>query len=227
MTGQARPARRGRQAEAERNDRRVLDAAREVFASQGAGAPVSAVAERAGVGVGSLYRRYGSKADLLRHLCMLAMEQTVDAARTALATEDAWVGLTDYVRTCVALGAGALAPLAGTIETTPPMWETSRRARRLLEDLVARAKRDGVLRPDVTALDVAWLVELFGQRGPVRDAGEDGIIGRRLLSIALDGLRAGGSGSLPGPAPSARHYEGRWRAPSGPRSAPLPETPDG
>ena len=65
----------GRQAEARRNDRAVLDAARDVFSAQGADAPVSAVAERAGVGVGTLYRRYGSKTELLQRMCVLAMEQ--------------------------------------------------------------------------------------------------------------------------------------------------------
>src|ERR1700722_4204909 len=72
---------RGRQQEAARNDRRVLDAAREVFATQGWDAPVSAVAERAGVGMGSLYRRYGSKTELLQRLCVVAMEQNIGAPR--------------------------------------------------------------------------------------------------------------------------------------------------
>ncbi|HJZ28613.1 MAG TPA: helix-turn-helix domain-containing protein, partial [Streptosporangiaceae bacterium] len=51
----------GRQAEARRNDLVVLEAARDVFSAQGADAPVSAVADRAGVGIGTLYRRFGSK----------------------------------------------------------------------------------------------------------------------------------------------------------------------
>ncbi len=61
----------GRQAEARRNDLAVLDAARDVFSAQGAGAPISAVAERAGVGMGTLYRRYGSKTELLQRLCVM------------------------------------------------------------------------------------------------------------------------------------------------------------
>lgn len=211
MNEQATRRPRGRQAEAERNDRLVLEAAREVFAAHGAGAPLSAVAERAGVGMGSLYRRYGSKTELLQHLCTLAMEQTVEAARTALASEDAWAGLEGYVRTCVDFGSGALGPLAGTIETTPRMWAISRRGRRLLDELVTRAQRQGELRGDVTALDVAWLVELFGRRGPARPGSEEHRVHQRLLGIALDGLRAPGTAALPGPPPSARHYESRWR----------------
>jgi AcrR family transcriptional regulator len=58
----------GRQAEARRNDRLILEAAREVFVED-TDAPISAVAERAGVGIGALYRRYASKEELLRRLC--------------------------------------------------------------------------------------------------------------------------------------------------------------
>jgi AcrR family transcriptional regulator len=203
--------RRGRQAEAARNDMIVLAAAREVFAAMGAQAPVSAVAERAGVGIGSLYRRYGSKDDLLRHLCMLAMRQSIAAAEEALGAADAWDGLTGYIRSAVAQGTGSLAPLAGAIQTTPEMWETSRRGRELLGLLVARAQAAGALRADATPLDIAHLIEMFGRLGPVAPGTEEHGIRLRLLAIAVDGLRAAqASGSLPGSPPSTAHYEGRW-----------------
>jgi AcrR family transcriptional regulator len=211
MAEPARRSRRGRQAEAERNDRRVLDAAREIFAACGANAPVAAIAERAGVGMGSLYRRYGSKADLLQHLCMQAMEQSIKAAETALAASDPWAGLTGYVSTCVAQGTGALAPLAGSVQTTPQMWETSRYGRRLLDQLVSRAHRQGTLRHDVTALDIAWLMEFFGRHGPATPGIQDHAIRQRLLTISLDGLRNHEAEPLPGPPPSAQHYEQRWK----------------
>jgi AcrR family transcriptional regulator len=203
--------RRGRQAEAERNDHRVLAAAREVFATQGAGAPVAEVARRAGVGMGSLYRRYGSKTELLQRLCTLGMEQAIEAAEVAESAEDGWSGMVGYVRTCVAFGSGALAPLAGTIETTPEMWRISRRGRELLDRVVARARREGGLRQDVTALDVAWLIEHFSRRGPAPRGPDDDNVQRRLLAIAIDGLRSGQPEPLPGTPPGAEHYEGRWR----------------
>jgi AcrR family transcriptional regulator len=211
VTDQARRPRRGRQAEAERNDRLVLDAAREVFATRGFDAPVSAVARRAGVGMGSLYRRYGSKTELLQRLCMLAMEQATEAAETAVAADDAWSGLVGYVRACVTFGSGAFAPLAGTLQTTPDMWRASRRGRELVETVVARAQREGRLRPDVTALDLAWLIEHFSRRGATPRSAEDGNVQLRLLAIALDGLRAPQPKTLPGTPPSTKHYEGRWR----------------
>jgi AcrR family transcriptional regulator len=205
------PPMRGRQAEAARNDRLVLDAARAVVARYGAGAPVSAIAERAGVGMGSLYRRYGSKDDLLRHLCTLAMESTIRAAETALAEPDPWTGLSAYVAECVAEGTGTLGALAGAIQTTPEMWEISKRSRALLERLVARARRAGSLRPDVTVLDMAWLIETLGKSGPADPATEDAVILQRLTAIAIAGLHAPAAGRLPGKPPSAGHYEGRWQ----------------
>ncbi len=203
---------RGRQAEARRNDQRVLDAARSVVSRYGADAPVSVIAEQAGVGMGSLYRRYGSKADLLRQLCMMAMTATIEAAEAALAEPDAWTGLAGYIGACVSQGTGTLGALAGSIETTPEMWATSKRSRALLEQILARACETGQLRPDVTVLDIAWLIETLGRSGPAEPSEEDVGIKRRLTAISIDGLRrSSGAGQLPGKPPTASHYEERWR----------------
>src|SRR2546423_12608043 len=78
-----RAGRRGRQAEARRNDRAVLDAAREGFAVHGPDASVAQVAAQAGVGMGSLYRRYPTKEALLQHLCRTSMLQQVTVAEQA------------------------------------------------------------------------------------------------------------------------------------------------
>jgi AcrR family transcriptional regulator len=185
------------------------------FATLGADAPIAAVAERTGVGIGTLYRRYGSKTELLQHLCVVAMEQAHAAARDALAADDAWEGLAHYVRAGVEMRSGALAPLAGNIETTPEMLRAYSKGARLLDEIVARAHRQGGLRRDVTALDIAWLIEQFGRRGPdAIDPREESRVRARLLAIALDGLRATDARPLPGRPPSRTGYEGRWRATS-------------
>src|SRR5215216_7126023 len=91
----------GRQAEARRNDRLILEAAREVFVADPE-APISAVAERAGVGIGALYRRYGSKEDLLRRLCAAGLRTYIAAAEAALADEgDPWKAFTGFMRRVV------------------------------------------------------------------------------------------------------------------------------
>jgi AcrR family transcriptional regulator len=201
----------GRQAEARRNDLVILDAARDVFTAQGAGAPVSAVAERAGVGMGTLYRRYGSKTELLQRLCVLAMEQALAAADKALAASDPWAGLSGYIRACVELRSGALASLAGQIETTAEMRDTAARSMALSADIVARAHQGGRLRPDVTALDITWLIEQFSRRSPdPAEPAEERNVRARLLAIALAGLRAGPDEPLPGRPPSLASYVNRW-----------------
>ena len=207
---------RGRQAEARRNDRLVLDAARDVFAEQGFDAPVAAVARRAGVGMGSLYRRYGSKEELLQRLCVVAMEQAIEAAEEALRDADAWTGLARYVTTCVGFGSGMLSPVAGTITTTREMWDTPRRSRALVVELVERAHTSGTLRPDATARDVTLLIQHFSRRPlPGPHEAEDREARERLLAIALDGLRVGPPNPLPGDAPSWDRLDARWGTPPG------------
>jgi AcrR family transcriptional regulator len=203
------PRRRGRHNEAARNDRAVLEAAREVFTAQGFDAPVSAVAERAGCGMGSLYRRYPTKEALLQRLCVLAMEQAVEAAETGLRHEDPWSGLAHYVRECVVFGSGALAPLAGTIATSPEMWATSERGSSVIAALVERAHAAGALRADATRLDIALLIEQFSRRSRTPVADEDAARAR-LVAIALDGLRAPGAEPLPGDPPDPQAYAARW-----------------
>jgi AcrR family transcriptional regulator len=210
--------RRGRHAEGARNDQRLLEAARDVFAAQGTAATVAAIADRAGLGIGSLYRRYGGKTELLQHLCLLAMQQAVTAADQALAQPDPAAALTGYIRACVALRTGALAPLAGTIETTPQMWALSRQGRDLHQAVIDRAHQNGGLRPDVTALDISWMIEQFARTAPPAGASEDDRnVQQRLLAIAIDGLYAASALPLPGHPPTTRQYEQRWQ------SRPAPE----
>jgi AcrR family transcriptional regulator len=207
---------RGRQAEARRNDLAVLDAARDVFAAQGAGAPISAVADRAGVGMGTLYRRYGSKTELLQRLCVLAMEQAIEAADGALQVRDPWTALCGYIQACVEMRSGALASLAGQIEMTDEMLSTALRGMTRLREVVGRAHRAGSLRGDVTALDIALLIEQFSRRAPgppnsqEADQEEERDVRARLLAIACQGLRARAATPLPGRAPSLARYVGRW-----------------
>src|SRR5260370_13412896 len=113
---------RGRQAEARRNDQAVLDAARLVFAIHGPEAAVSAVAAEAGVGMGSLYRRYASKEELLQQLCQESLAQQIAAAEAALAgSDEPWDALAGFILACVSFRAGAFSVIAGTIPLTPEM----------------------------------------------------------------------------------------------------------
>lgn len=210
-----------RHAEAERNDRALLEAAREAIAADGAHASVAAIAQRAGVGIGSLYRRYRTKEELFQRLAVLAAQQWNEAAERGLADDDPWAGLAGFVIECVEFGQGSLAPVAGTVEVTEEMRAASGRGDELLAALVARARDAGVLRPDATAVDVSLLIEQLG-RSPlldqVRAQGRADLVDeavrarRRIVAIALDGLRAGPDRVLPGEPPSLRLFTERWEA---------------
>ena len=202
----------GRQGEARRNDLAVLEAARDVFTAHGADAPISAVAERAGVGMGTLYRRYGSKTELLQRLCVLAMEQALAAADDGAGRRRS-VGRPGRLHpACVELRAGALAALAGHVETTDEMRRTAGRGMARLAETSSPGLRPAAsLRPDVTALDISWLIEQFSRRPPDRlDPAEERNVRSRLVAIALDGLRAPAGGILPGRPPSRARYAKRW-----------------
>lgn len=215
MSTPERPRKRGRQAEAARNDQLVLAAAREVFTTQGADAPVAAIAERAGVGIATLYRRYGTKEELIQRLAVLAAEQYAAAALRALDVDDPWEGLARYIRDCVAFGSFSLAPVAGTVAFTPEMAAAGERSDELTDQVVARAHDAGVLRADATAVDIRQVIEQIGRGAPV-PTDEDANNRERLISLVLDGLKARPENTatpLPGHPPTAERYARLWNKP--------------
>src|SRR5919112_4375021 len=91
----------GRRTEAARNDERILEAARAVFTADPQ-APIAAVAERAGVGISALYRRYESKEELLRKLCGDGLRTYIAHAEQALADgEEPWEAFVGFMRRVV------------------------------------------------------------------------------------------------------------------------------
>lgn len=208
-----------RRAEVERNDRALLHAARAVVAEDGAHASVAAIAARAGVGVGTLYRRYRTKEQLFQHLSTLALADYLRAAEEGLAHDDPWDGFAYYATHAVLAGTGALGAIAGTIEITDEMNTISARGDAAAEDLVRRAHDAGVLRADVGPVDIALLVEQLGRSPLVEQVTKQGRTDlvdaaeharRRLVAIALDGLRAPAPAPLPGPRPGWELFSERW-----------------
>jgi AcrR family transcriptional regulator len=179
----AAPTRRGRWAEAERNDVRVLDAARAVFGRIGPNAPVSAVAREAGVGMGTLYRRYGSKEELLQRLWLLSMVQTYEVAEAALAANDEpFDALAEFVRWGAEERIGALSSITGTFPMTDEINASLARVYDAVEAILERGRAAGQIRDDVTTIDLLWLVVLFANPSPAIEID-------RLVDFALDGLR--------------------------------------
>src|SRR5438067_11781262 len=189
---------RALRADARRNREAVIAAAKKLFADQGLDAQMPDVAKAAKVGVGTVYRHFRTKEELIAALANDRFERLAEKARESLEADDAWEGVADFIRfsaqiqaddrgLCEVMGSrpgvmGAAADAAGLPE--------------LCDRLVKRAQRSGQLRRDLTWEDVPMIA--CGLGGIAQAAVGPGA-GRwpRLVEIILDGLRAPGSGKLP------------------------------
>jgi AcrR family transcriptional regulator len=200
----------GRRGEAQRNDVRILEAARAVFVAD-PGAPISAVAKSAGVGISALYRRYASKQELLRQLCADGLAQYIAAAEAALDdTGDPWTAFTTFMHRVVEADTHSLTlRLAGTFTPTEELRREAGKARELDLRLVERTKASGAIRADLSADDLSFL---FEQLAAVRVRDEDRTRELRLryLSLQLDALHNTSTTSLAGQAPSWKEISERW-----------------
>lgn len=198
----------GRRQQAARNDEMILAAARDVFLADPK-APISAVADRAGVGISALYRRYTGKEDLLRQLCHDGLRRFVAEAEAADDEPDGWAALAGFLQRVVDADVHSLTVhLAGTFTPTAEMNGDSERANDLVEALVERARGSGRLRRDVVTQDVGLLLEgCAAVRLP--DPERTKQLRRRYLAVLLDGLMADGA-PLPGPAPQPQELAWRW-----------------
>lgn len=201
----------GRRAQAARNDQLILDAARAVFVAD-PGAPIAAVAERAGVGISALYRRHGSKEDLLRRLCHDGLLTYNAVAEEALRVADPWAAFAQFVTGVVEADTHALTmSLAGTFEPTEELRAEAGRSGELSSALVERAHAAGVLRADVVPQDLGLL---FEQLASVRGADEARTteLRARYLALLFDALRVPARQEpLPGPAPQPGEFASRWQ----------------
>jgi AcrR family transcriptional regulator len=201
----------GRQAEAARNDQRILDSARAVFVRD-PGAPISAVAKHAGVGISALYTRYGSKEELLRKLCtdglMIVVEQAASAIDQVRQGQDHWQVFTGFMRTMVDADTSSMTlALAGKFVPTQEMFALANRSSELMDELFALVR--DVLRPDLVLHDVSLAFELIAAlqvSTPQRTAE----LRHRYLALILDGLRAQDRPDLPGPPPGWPDISDRW-----------------
>ncbi len=204
---------RGRQAQAVHNDERILGAAREVFLDDPQ-APIAAVAERAGVGIGALYHRYAGKEDLLRTLCRTGQEIYLAEIRQALAASDEpWEAFTSFLRRIVAANThGLTVRLAGTFEPSDEQLALAEQMQSLGIELFERARSTGRLRDDITYLDIEFLLEFLASV-KLGDASRTAELRQRHLTVIIDGLRPGKHTQLPGRAPTWQEQTERWITP--------------
>jgi AcrR family transcriptional regulator len=184
------PRSAARRRDAVRNHHRILAAARDVLGESGADASMEEIAARAGVGVGTLYRRFASKDALIDELLRLSLEEALAAARQALARPGG-EGLEWLLRGLGALFAGharyAHLLLDRSADSAPVL-----EIRAAVEELTARALAAGALNPGATLGDVMSLI--WAMRGLTEATGGAAPGSwERFLEIHLAGLRAAGS----------------------------------
>ena len=190
-----------RRADATRNRRRIISAARELFATSGVDVSVRQVASRAGVGLGTLYRHFPARDDLVDAVLEEAFEDYVAIAKRALGELDAWAGFTHFVEAVLELQARNRA-LKDVVETRAHgrarAQAMRKRARPLLASLVGKAQEQGALRADFTPQDLPLL---FWSSDRVIELASDVApdVWRRHLGFLLDGLRAEAAHPLPAP----------------------------
>lgn len=187
-------------ADAQRNKALILAAAREVFARRGLDATLDEVAREAGLGVGTVYRRFRDKSELAEALFEEDLERLIADAELALENPDPWEGFVTFLRRFLerqAADCGLRDLLSSTTLDHARFAALKARLRPVVENVVQRAQGAGALRADFDGYDIAPIAVMLGSVVDfTRDVRPE--LWRRYLSIILDGLRARTGASSPG-----------------------------
>jgi AcrR family transcriptional regulator len=179
-------------ADAQRNRERILEAAAEVFADRGLDATLHDVAERAEVGVGTVYRRFPDKEALIEALFEDKVNQLIELAEHASAQPDAWTALIDFMRAIgeqQAQNRGLHEVLHGGGYGQDRVAAARNRMMPLIDNILRRAQEQGSARPDVEPADLTVLMLMLSSLAIyTQDAQPDAW--RRYLELLIDGLRA-------------------------------------
>jgi AcrR family transcriptional regulator len=189
-------------ADAARNAERILRAAREVYGESGPEASMEAIARRAGVGERTLYRRFPTKAELIRAaLDQCIAEDLMPAIAVARRSDDPVRGLAQLIEAAISLGARehhllTAARRAGSL--TPDISVALYEA---MNELARRGQRAGAVRADLVADDLPRLIAMLHSVLWTMDSGSDGW--RRYVALMLDAISGTGHPPLP-PAAALR-----------------------
>lgn len=205
MNTEVKPA-RAKRADAVQNHARLVRAAREVFAEQGFSATLHDIAEHAGVGVGTIYRNFASKQQIIETLYEEAVERALSGVNEALEIADprqALVTFFEVTASSQALDQGLTAMFLGS-ESSKHFDQTADRILEAVSPLFDRARAAGAVREGVGVTDI---LPIFAMLGAVyRLSDENPSLWRRYLAILLDGLSAQDRPPLPVPALSTAAF---------------------
>jgi AcrR family transcriptional regulator len=187
-------------ADASRNRERVLAVAREVFRERGLSGSLQEIARRAGVGIGTVYNRFGSREELIDAAYLEAVQQQHEETERAWAISDPWLALTEL-----------LTAMAETMVTDRGFTDfcvrgfvpgsltelTKQRGQELADAVIQRAKESGQLRSDVGLVDILLLVwSTVAATESIRAALPEAW--RLHLAVLFDGLQAQNAHLQPG-----------------------------
>ena len=192
-------------ADAARNRRRLIEAAARVFAEQGMDAGVDEIARVAGVGVGTLYRRFPTKDDLIAAVFDDRYGSVEAAIEVAAEHDDAWSAVEEAMAgfaEAAVLHSALLHNIAYSGSHAKGMQAAKERVTAGFEAILARARDAGVVRDDVVARDLIALSGMLS-RLPSWQLAQEPDIWRRYLALMLDGLRPEPARPLPHPPTKA------------------------
>jgi AcrR family transcriptional regulator len=190
-------------ADAQRNVERLVAAARTAIAEAGTGVTAHEIARRAGVGVGTFYRRAGSREALVAAVLAELIADAVAEADRLLGSTDPWAALCEFAVVFVRMRAANVAvseAVVGQCGFAPDDALTDLRER--LRVLVERAQETGAMRTDIAWQDMPFLLASVATGTTTLGLRATGQQWERNLRIILDGMRAPSPGPLPGKPPS-------------------------
>lgn len=200
--------RRAPRADAARNREAIIEAASDVLATEGSGVDVREIARRSGVGMGTLYRHFPTKEDLVRTVLRQEFTRWAESARQdAASAEDPWAALVGFYEQALTGYARHRAVMESfALNWSTPDPEGIEQLRLVIEEL--RTPAASLLRPGLTTDDLLLLLVSLGHAVAVTDARVPHQW-YRLLRISLDGLRADHDAALPARIPPDAGFGGQ------------------
>lgn len=190
-------------ADARRNHERLLAAARDLFIEQGPDVPLEDIARRAGVGIGTLYRRFPDRASLAHEVVTDALVRTAELAEGLLQqSDDSFAAIAGYVHGVLDLRTPAVIPalLAHLNLDSPEISAARERSAAAIQALITSAQADKTLRTDVTFADVGLMLIRLAQPLPGDLSAElQSELAHRHADLLLDALSPDHHGRLSGP----------------------------
>jgi AcrR family transcriptional regulator len=214
------PTERGLRSDAERNRRRVLDAAQALFHERGLDVGVAEIAQRAGVGRGTLFRNFPTKQDLIAAIVIDRMHEATAYAHTLLDAPDPAEALFGFLEEIVGpqqLDSRALFDAIGdTFLANQGIRAAHAEVVDGIELLLTRAKEAGAVRSDVGAMDVLMLVKGVCEAASAFASSEPGMVTRQLDLVRAAVSASAANRPLRGRPPTLADIE---------RAFPQPDVP--